>query len=164
MRAAPTPTGARPSGPSAWAVPVVPKQSEASKTWSRDMTRSFHNHYDCATISPAPAQTAYVRFGSAAPIRGGTVTPLRREGSGEHRVQGSGRERAGEQRLDPGLAADDVARAGAARRERFEHRGGDGIDGRALLPLLGRHRPHRRDERAVARVRLRGRRGPQRVG
>src|SRR6187401_3408637 len=49
MRLAPTVIGVEPSGPSAWAVPVVPKRIAAIRTWVRAMR-------DCYTILQSPGK------------------------------------------------------------------------------------------------------------
>src|SRR5205085_2566870 len=43
-RAAPTDTGESPAGPSACAVPVVPKRRAATRTYSRAISQLLHNY------------------------------------------------------------------------------------------------------------------------
>ena len=83
IRPAPTPAGASPSGPSAWAVPVVPKQREARRTWSRAVMRAIVPQYLRLFNNLAKSLSMALR-----------------------------RQHSPEDRLDAGVAPDDVARAG----------------------------------------------------
>src|SRR5829696_8878820 len=86
IRAAPTAAGSMPSGPSACAVPVVPKQRAARRIWRRATGRLFHNSTtrampDCRAMDLGLAGTAALVTGASGGIGSAVARELSAEGA-----------------------------------------------------------------------------------